>query len=418
MVASIISIGDELLIGQVVNTNASWLGRQLTELGYEVRSVLAIGDDQKTIGDEIVRAAAGDDVVIVSGGLGPTHDDMTKPALCGLLDCDLQLDEAQLERIRRRFADRGLELNQRSHDQALVPSACRVLPNEYGSAPGLAFEYGKARVYVLPGVPAELRGIFTDHIASELASAPGDIASTTFICFGIAESKLADELTDVYELLDATVTLAFLPSYSGIRLRAMRHGSGASEQERYTKLLEAIRRQAAPWLIAEGDKPLAMIVGEALAGQGLTLGVAESCTGGLISSMLTEISGSSRYFLGGVVSYANSVKSDLLGVSMAEIEEHGAVSREVAEAMAAGVRESTGSDIGVAVTGIAGPEGGSAEKPVGTVWIGVASSAGVQAVRHQLGNERQVVRERSAYIALDMVRREVVRLADMSLEQG
>jgi nicotinamide-nucleotide amidase len=337
---------------------------------------------------------------------------MTRQALCELLGCELRIDEEQLQRIRQRFADRGIELNERSRDQALAPSACRTLPNEYGSAPGLAFMRGRARLYVLPGVPSELRGIFTDRIVPELTEAAGGVESMTFVCFGVAESKLADAVSDVYSLLDQRVTLAFLPGFTGIRLRAMRRGGGEEERHRYVQLIETIRRQAAPWLIGEGDRPLAAIVGDVLWERGLSVATAESCTGGLIGAMLTEIPGSSRYYLGSVVAYANVVKSDLLGVLQAELEEYGAVSREVAEAMATGVREAIGADIGVAVTGIAGPKGGSPEKPVGTVWIAVASAGGVESEGHQFGNERQVVRERAAAIALGMVRRAALAAAE------
>lgn len=408
MTATILSIGDELLIGQVVNTNASWLGAQLTDLGVRVRNILAIGDDRGFIRREIERAASTDEIVIVSGGLGPTHDDVTREAICDLLGCDMHTDIEQLRRIERRFVERGIELNERSIRQATVPSACRTLPNEYGSAPGLAFNLNRTRVYVLPGVPSELRGIFTDRIAPELYQGEGTTERITILVFGPTESALADRLADLNSLLDENLTLAYLPSAGGIRLRAMRHNESA--RERYEKLIDGIRTKAAEWIVTDRDEPLHAALGRLLAERHLTLATAESCTGGMIGSMLTEISGSSAYYLGGVVSYANSAKRDLLGVSEEDLTNHGAVSREVAEAMARGARERFGSDLAVSVTGIAGPTGGSPEKPVGTVWIAVAGSDGVTAKQMQFGSERAVTRLRAANVALDMVRREALRL--------
>jgi len=407
MTATILSIGDELLIGQVVNTNASWLGTQLTDLGIRVRSILAIGDDRGTIRREIERAASIDEVVIVSGGLGPTHDDVTREAICDLLGCDLHTDLEQLRRIERRFADRGIELNERSIRQAAVPSACRTLPNEYGSAPGLAFTIGATRVYVLPGVPTELKGIFTDRIAPELRREDASTDRMTILVFGPTESALADRLADLNALLADDLTLAYLPSPGGIRLRAMRHTESA--RERYEKLIEGIRSGAGEWIVTERDEPLHVALGRLLTQRKLTLATAESCTGGMIGEMLTETSGSSVYYLGGVISYANSAKREMLGVSEEDLTNHGAVSREVAEAMARGARERFGSDLAVSVTGIAGPTGGSPEKPVGTVWIAVADADGVSAKRMQFGNERTITRLRAANVALDMVRRRALR---------
>jgi nicotinamide-nucleotide amidase len=408
MIATLISIGDELLVGQVVNTNATWLGDQLTRIGCHVRRVVAVGDDLDIIRGEMREVALNSDVVIVSGGLGPTHDDMTREAICGILDCEMVMDEPQLKRIEQRFAERGVALNERSRLQAMVPSACRVLPNDYGSAPGLAFAIGDARVYALPGVPSEMRGIVADHILPELRAGAGDVEQMTFLCFGVAESTLADALIDTMPLLGRDVTLAYLPSTSGIRLRAMRLAAGA--EERYAGLLAIIREKAARWIVSERDEPFAAAVGRVFRERGLTLATAESCTGGMIGALVTEIPGSSAYYLGGVVSYANSAKSGLLGVDPALIERHGAVSSEVAEAMVTGARAALGADIAIAVTGVAGPDGGSEEKPVGTVWIAVASAAGVRAERHQLGRERDYIRARAASTALDMARREALAM--------
>lgn len=404
--ATILAIGDELLIGQVVNTNASWLGERLTRIGWKVRRVVTVGDDPDAMREEMERAAARSDAVIMCGGLGPTHDDRTREVICALLGCDLEMDEPQLERIRQRFAKVGLELNERSRRQALVPSACRRLPNDYGSAPGLAFTLGTARMYALPGVPTEMRGITADHILPELGAVAGEIEQRTFLLFGIAESLLADMLVETEELLDDAVTLAYLPSAGGIRLRAMCHVADGGARVRFARLLEIITDRAARYIVTDRDETLASALGRALNERGMTLATAESCTGGLIGGAVTDVPGASGYYLGGVVSYANSVKESLLGVGPEDLAAHGAVSREVAEAMAVGVRAALGADLAVAVTGIAGPDGGTPEKPVGTVWIAIASPRGVRAERFAFGREREVVRARAAATALNLAWRE------------
>jgi nicotinamide-nucleotide amidase len=407
--AAIITIGDELLIGQVVNTNASWLGEALTTLGYEVRRVVVVGDRLDDITQSVIDAARENSVVVLSGGLGPTHDDLTRQAICELLGCDLTMDAVQLERIEQRFRERGVELNERSRRQALVPSKCDRLLNDYGSAPGLHFNQGEADVYVLPGVPSEMRGIFTDHIAPVLATQVGDVDRETFLLFGVTESALADALHESESLLGEGVSLAYLPGYGGIRLRAMRRSAEADVVDRYNRLLQCITTVAAKWLVSDRDEPLTRTLGRALHDAGLTLATAESCTGGLIGELVTSEPGSSAWYLGGVVSYSNSVKINILGVDAALIDRHGAVSREVAEAMAVGARERLGADLAVSVTGIAGPGGGTPEKPVGTVWIAVASKHGVSSRHQSFGGERRVTRERAAYAALDMVRTEALK---------
>ncbi len=407
--AAIITIGDELLIGQVVNTNASWLGDALTSLGYEVRRVVVIGDRLDDIIAGITDAAAENSVVVLSGGLGPTHDDLTRQAICDLLRCELVMDPGQLARIETRFNERGIALNERSRRQALVPAKCDRLPNDYGSAPGLHFKQSGGDVYVLPGVPSEMRGIFTDQITPQLRTHLGDVDRETFLFFGITESALADALHEVESLLGAGVSLAYLPGYGGIRLRAMRRSNHDDVRDRYNRLVETIRTVATSWLVSDRDEPLARTLGRLLRDAGLRLATAESCTGGLIGELVTDEPGSSAWYLGGVVAYANSVKIDSLGVDAELIEQHGAVSSEVAQAMAIGVRERLGADIGVSVTGVAGPDGGSEEKPVGTVWIGVASKHGVSSCLYSFGGERKVTRQRAAYAALEMVRREALK---------
>ncbi|MBS1913627.1 MAG: competence/damage-inducible protein A [Bacteroidetes bacterium] len=410
MRASIVAIGDELLIGQVVNTNASWLGDRLTRLGWQVRRVIAVGDMPAEIRSAIESEAGHVDMLLLTGGLGPTQDDRTRDVICDILGCGLAMDESQLVRIRGRFEERGLELNERSIRQALAPEAARKLPNNHGSAPGLAFAIGSTRCYALPGVPSEMRGIFTEYIAPELGNDAASIDQQTWLTVGITESALADSLQETEPLLDDDVTLAYLPSLSGVRLRLMRTSGSADARGRYERLRALIAERAGAWIVTDRDETLAAAVGRVLRESGLMLATAESCTGGMIGSLLTDIPGSSDYYLGGVVSYANSMKQDVLGVSGDTLRNHGAVSGQVAEEMALGALRITGADIAVAVTGIAGPDGGTEEKPVGTVWIAIASARGARETKFNFGRERAMVRERSSATALEMVRREALAL--------
>lgn len=403
MTAALLSIGDELLIGQTVNTNASWLGAQLARSGVRVVQVVTVGDVLELIIEEIDRGTRVADVVIVSGGLGPTHDDRTRDAICAMLKCELRLDEEQLERIERRFAERGMEMNERSRRQAMVPTACTVLPNEMGSAPGLRFLWNDKPVFVVPGVPYEMKSIAEDSILPELRARRGALRMRTWLTLGIIESALADVLeAETIPLLDSDVSLAYLPAPGGIRLRAMCESDEADATARYEKLCEAIDRLAGEWIIANRDTSVAELLGEELLKRGLWLVTAESCTGGMIGAHLTSMSGASRWYLGGTVSYANEVKRSLLGVPPETILAHGAVSRETVEAMARGGLERLGGDVSIAVSGIAGPGGGTPEKPVGTVWVAVAYGDQVRSERHQLGRDRETVRMRAVAVALNL----------------
>ncbi len=405
MNSRIISIGDELLIGQVVNTNAAWLGARLTEHGYEVDSIVVVGDDRVAIRAAIEGACGQPGVVFVSGGLGPTHDDVTREAVCDLLDCELVEHAAQLERIERRFAARGIEVNERSRRQALVPAGARAIENEHGSAPALEFDFDQATVYVLPGVPHELMGIVDDVVMPRLIEHAGDVESRTFLVFGPTESSLAHSLEDFSRDLDRHVTLAFLPAFGGIRLRLMRRGGDSDAHDRYVELERGIRERVESNLVSDDGATLAEAVGRLLRERRYTVAVAESCTGGLLGAMLTDVPGSSEYFTGGIISYDNRVKVTDLGVNSEVLDREGAVSEHVAREMAIGVRLRLETTFGVAITGIAGPGGGTEAKPVGTVWIAVAGPSDVTVRVFNLGDRRSVVRERAACIALDMLRR-------------
>lgn len=417
--ASICTIGDEILIGQIVDTNSSRISQALNSLGIRVTRMLSIGDDHQTI----VRALEGElernEIVIVTGGLGPTKDDITKKALADLSGAiGWKTDERQLEIIRHILSARGIEALDINLAQASVPNTCEVIPNRKGTAPVMVFRYPeerfghKASLYSLPGVPFEaigaLEDILTDIKAHHTVT---DIYHKTIMTFGLPESVLAKTIENWEDSLPSDMHLAYLPNpVTGVRLRLSIYGGVREEEE---KRIEAEIARLRPILgeamYSDHDDTLQECIGRLLRQTGKTVSAAESCTGGTISALFTEIAGSSEYYLGSVTSYANSVKTGVLGVSPEIIETHGAVSSECVAAMAEGVRKLTGSDYSVATSGIAGPGGGSDSKPVGLVWIGVSSEAGTETFSCTFKGDRKRNMERFASSALDILRRKILR---------
>ncbi|MCB2205671.1 competence/damage-inducible protein A [bacterium] len=409
MNAEILSIGDELLIGQVVNTNASWLGEQFNLLGITVARITAVGDDHEVLLAAFRRAWEEMDIVIATGGLGPTHDDVTRAAFCDFFDTTLVHNADVLTDIERLFADRRRPLTAVNRDQAMVPQAARVMRNSEGTAPGYHLQKNGKHFFVTPGVPYEMHAMFAQHVAPALRdSVQGARASVTLLTTGIPESSLADLLKGV-DTRHRDVRVAFLPSPLGVRIRltaraADETGAGAALRE----VRDFVTSRAEEYLFGSGTQTLEEVVEALLVERGQSLAVAESCTGGLIADKLTNVPGSSTCFERGVVTYSNESKTQLLGVPAELIETHGAVSREVAEAMAQGIRRSAGTDIGIATTGVAGPSGGSAEKPVGLVWIAVSSPEGTVAQDFYFGEHRMRTKLRAAQTALDLVRRQLL----------
>lgn len=417
--ASICTIGDEILIGQIVDTNSSRISQALNSLGIRVTRMLSIGDDHQTI----VRALEGElernEIVIVTGGLGPTKDDITKKALADLSGAmGWKTDERQLEIIRHILSARGIEALDINLAQASVPDTCEVIPNRKGTAPVMVFRYPeerfghKASLYSLPGVPFEaigaLEDILTDIKAHHTVT---DIYHKTIMTFGLPESVLAKTIENWEDSLPSDMHLAYLPNpVTGVRLRLSIYGGVREEEE---KRIEAEIARLRPILgeamYSDHDDTLQECIGRLLRQTGKTVSAAESCTGGTISALFTGIAGSSEYYLGSVTSYANSVKTGVLGVSPEIIETHGAVSSECVAAMAEGVRKLTGSDYSVATSGIAGPGGGSDSKPVGLVWIGVSSEAGTETFSCTFKGDRKRNMERFASSALDILRRKILR---------
>ncbi len=412
MKAVILTVGDELLIGQVVNTNAAVIALGLSDAGIDVLRVLTVGDDKAEIDRGLRGSLEAADAVIVTGGLGPTHDDVTKAAVAAFFGLPLVHDPALKERIAALLASRGIPWTDAAEEQATVPSGATILHNRYGTAGGILIERKGKIVIALPGVPYEMEQMMNDSVVPLLSAKVSGPVSVhrTLRTSGISESALGARL-GVPASLPAGVKLAFLPSLSGVRLRLDASGSTRDGARRLISEAEALIRERGGRFVfgAEGDE-LESVVGALLSSSGRTLACAESCTGGAIARRLTSVPGSSSYFLGSVVAYANRLKVKLLNVDAALIESHGAVSRETALAMALGVRQATGSDIGVAVTGIAGPSGGNPEKPVGTVWIAWSDDSGSVALKHTFGEGRERVVERATAAALDLIRRKLLRL--------
>ena len=415
MNATLLTIGDELLIGQVVNTNAAWLGEQLNLLGIEVARAVTLGDDEAAIRQTLDRAWAASDLVVLTGGLGPTHDDITREVVAGYFGVPLHVDPGVLEKIRERFHRRGRAMPAINERVALVPEGFEPLANSAGSAPGLwrvDTVEGKERIVVLvPGVPREMKAIYHEEMAPRLRDHTKQhvIFHRTLLTVGIGESNLQERIGDLSGYLGPALRLASLPASGSVRLRLTATGTDRATVEAGLEELEAhLRAQIGPYLYGTGDDTLEAVLGHMLAERGLTVAVAESCTGGLILHRLTNTSGSSAYVVGGVVAYANEVKQGALGVEEEALVQHGAVSEVVARQMAQGVRARLGADVGLSTTGVAGPSGGTPEKPVGTVWIGYADAHGNFAKLHRFGMDRAMNKTRSAIAALDLVRRQLL----------
>lgn len=416
--ASICTIGDEILIGQIVDTNSSHISQSLNLLGVKVNRMTSIGDDHDTIVNSLAEELKDNDVVIVTGGLGPTKDDITKAALACLAgSSEYKTDERQLEIIRKILSSRGLDILDINIAQASVPQACEVIPNRLGTAPIMVFRFPeerfghKATLYSLPGVPFEALGALPEVMEDiRIHNSLSDIYHHTVMTYGIAESALAKMIEEWEDALPSDMHLAYLPNaLTGVRLRLSIYGGIKEEQEaRIEAELAKLKPILGSALYSFQEDTLEGCIGRMLAENGKTLSAAESCTGGTISALLTSVPGSSAYYLGSVTSYANEIKMNVLGVPAEIIAKYGAVSSECVAAMAEGVRTLTGSDYSVATSGIAGPGGGSEEKPVGLVWIGVSSEKGTETFKMVFRNDRKRNIERFASSALNKLREKLV----------
>ncbi|MGD0036802.1 MAG: competence/damage-inducible protein A [Bacteroidota bacterium] len=417
MKAEIISIGDELLIGQVVNSNQSYIAEKLNSVGIFGDKMTTIGDDEDEILSAFQKAYASHDVVTVTGGLGPTHDDITRSVVCKFFNTDTIINEEALENVKRIFARRKSAPRKINEDQALVPRGCTVIQNRLGTAPGYFFEQNGKYFIVMPGVPYEMKAMMDDFLLPffEKHKTGLIIRHKTLKTTGIAESFLAEQIGDVHKMFspDSGVTLAFLPSSLGVRLRITIKANALDEAESKIHDVETkLRSKVDKFIYSSDEKELEDVVGKLLSERKLTIAIAESCTGGLIADRITNVSGSSEYFERGIIAYSNKSKVEELGVPLELIHQHGAVSREVAEAMALGIRTTSNTDIGIAITGIAGPTGGSLEKPIGLIWIGYSDKNETFAMQFIFNGERRIVKERATQATLEFVRRKILKITD------
>jgi nicotinamide-nucleotide amidase len=401
-----ISIGDELLIGQVINTNAAWLGEHLSEAGFQLDSTLTIGDSEKAILDAF-NACMDADLVLVTGGLGPTADDITKPTVCKFFNTELEFCQEAYDNIVSLFNRRGFQMSERNKGQAMLPKSCLYIPNTYGTAPCMWLEKQGVAFVFMPGVPFEMKGIFTDELLPRIKehfhSVPYE--KRVIMTTGIGESFLADKIKDWESALPEFLSLAYLPQHGMVRLRLSgRHEDAQLLHETLDSEMTKLVALIPEYVFAMQDQPIERTVFDLLNTKGLAFASAESCTGGNIAHVITLIPGSSEVFKGTAVTYATPMKTKVLGVPAETIEKYGVVSQEVVEGMAVGVRDLMEADFGVATTGVAGPSGGTEENPVGTVWIGLATPSGVVSKRFNFGKDRENVINRATIAAYEMLR--------------
>jgi len=405
--AEILTIGDELLRGEIVDTNKSYLSEQLLGLGIETRHHTSVLDDPDDMTDAFRRAARRSDIVLVSGGLGPTRDDLTAEVIASAFGRELGLDEAALETIRSFFRAIGREMTRNNESQAWFPEGAEVLPNPIGTAPGFTLVEDGTRFFCMPGVPRELTRMMEEQVLPRLAAhgSGGPVSRSTLLrTFGMGESTLDAELADIAATGD--VRLGFRTAFPDNLLRPVARASTVAEAEAsLARVCAAIRERLGALVYGEGSETLDAVVGRLLREHGKTVAVAESCTGGLLGERITANPGSSAYCLGGVIAYANAAKTALLGVSEALLQQHGAVSEPVARAMAEGARRRFGADFALATTGISGPDGGSETKPVGTVFIALARAEGTHCDHFVFPLDRTRHRQLTAQVGLDWLRR-------------
>ncbi len=409
----IITIGDEILIGQIVDTNSAWMAQKLNEDGINVREIISISDDPDHISETFTESAKKVKLVLVTGGLGPTKDDKTKETICTYFDTKLVANPEVLQNIEELLNKRGIALNSLNRDQALVPEKCRVFQNKLGTAPGLLLEKNGCSFIFMPGVPYEMKYLMEFEVLPYLRSnfQTSTIFHRTVLTQGIPESMLAEKIEAWEDALPEYIKLAYLPSPQGVRLRLSARGREQTMMEKEVENRIALLQEMIPANIYGFDEQSqGGSIGKMLTEKGWTVSTAESCTGGAIARLFTENPGSSAYFKGSVVAYSNEIKTKILGVTEDTLIKYGAVSREVVEAMALSACQLMNTDFAIATSGIAGPSGGTTEKPVGTVWIAVARGEQVTSQLYNFGNDRERNIARTGQTALFMLRKLVLSI--------
>ncbi|MGN6296075.1 MAG: competence/damage-inducible protein A [Ginsengibacter sp.] len=409
--ASIITIGDELLIGQVLDTNSAWIAQQLNKIGIALNNRISVGDDAQEIKKALDFGSENSQVVLITGGLGPTNDDITKKVLCDYFDGKMVVNQASLDNVNRLFEKvYNKPVSEVNLKQAEVPDVCEVIQNHRGSAPGMIFKKDGSIFISMPGVPYEMQGIMEEVIPmlQKKFHVPA-IIHKTILTSGIGESALAEKIKDFEDKLPKEIRLAYLPNYGMVRLRLSTSGFDKSKTEnaiknQFTVLKELVKE----FMVADEDLTMQQVIGKLLLENKKTISTAESCTGGAIASLITSVAGSSAYFKGSVVSYSNQIKQEILGVQKETLDAYGAVSEQTAREMLSGILEQMKTDFGIAVTGIMGPGGGSEEKPVGTVYVAVGNKENqvVQKFKQRFSREKNI--EVTSVMALNLMRKFLV----------
>ncbi len=408
MEAEIITIGDEILIGQITDTNSAWIAKELNKIGIAIYQITTISDNREHILKTVNEALQRHNIILVTGGLGPTSDDITKKTLAEYFNSKPVLSEKVLASVKQRLRKRNIQLNEMISGQAYIPDKCKALINEWGTAPGMWFEKDGKILVSMPGVPKEMKGIMKKYVIPSLKikyKLP-PILHRTILTYGTFEANLARLLKDFESHLPSNVKLAYLPALGRVRLRLSAHGT---DKTALSSLLDRLEKEmldrVGDYVYGKDEDTLEQIVGNLLKKNGKTLTTAESCTGGMVAHLITSVPGASDYFLGSVVSYSNDVKINTLGVSEADITKEGAVSKIVVEQMVSGVREKLHADYAIAISGIAGPAGGTPDKPVGTVWIAIGTPVNIISEKYHFGFTRLDNITRASYTSLNMLRK-------------
>lgn len=405
--AELLTIGDEILYGQITDTNSQWMSVELDKVGIQVIRKTSVGDRESEILMAFAEAEQRADVILITGGLGPTSDDLTKPMLAKYFNCELQLHEEALAEVTEFFKSRGRELTELNRQQAALPTACIKITNPIGTAPGMWFDKGDKVFMSMPGVPHEMKKMMTDHVIPRLVKKYKlpVIYHKVIRTIGIGESFLAEKIADWEKALPGHIKLAYLPSLGEVRLRLTGFGESVHQLETETQaLVESLKPLAGPYIYGYGEDPIEVVIGRTLRERKLTLSIAESCTGGYLSHMITSVPGSSEYFMGSMIPYAYEIKMRQLGVKPETLEKYGAVSEPTIIEMANIVRAKFSTDIGVATSGIAGPGGATPDKPVGTVWIAYSDKHQTVTRKLQLSKDRMINIRMASVAVLNLIR--------------
>jgi len=407
VIASILTIGDELLIGQTVDTNSAWMSQELNEIGVWVHRRVSVGDDREAIWQALDEESRQAQIILLTGGLGPTADDITKPLLCQYFGGRMVVDPDALANVKHIFEMLKRPLIERNLKQAEVPDVCTVIPNRRGTAPGMWFEK-EGRIFVsMPGVPYEMKGMMKAFVLPRLLAhfQPTPVVHRTLLTAGIGESFLAERIHEFEWMLPKNIKLAYLPSYGMVRLRLTGRGADAGLKAELEAQFNMLQQLVADVMVTNEDQSISQVLGKILTERGQTLSSLESCTGGYIGHLITSIPGSSRYYLGGGVAYSNALKISTADVRPETLAAHGAVSRETVVEMAEGIRRRTGSDFAIATSGILGPDGGTPEKLLGTVWVGLSAEGRQDSSHFHFRFDRQRNTELAANHGLNALRK-------------